>query len=145
MAHARILFFIFSVLLQFLRFHRSFCIHTWRLWRFISIAQCVSCLILIIIELFNKYSNIAIQYVKTPLFVMSSMWDLYQLKQMTPTKRRKSDNIHLPPTLKKEVTYLESFANNSYRSVSRVSILHWSSILHFMYFTFVVTVSDSSF
>ncbi|XP_066922282.1 uncharacterized protein [Clytia hemisphaerica] len=61
------------------------------------------------------YGELAIQYVKTPMFVMTSMWDLYQLNQMVP---RTSPVIHLPPKLNQETKYLESFANNSYRSIT---------------------------
>jgi len=51
------------------------------------------------------------------MFVMSSMWDLYQLRQMKPSYKKA---IQLPPKLSEEVKYLEAFANNSYRSVTRV-------------------------
>ena len=99
---------------------------------------------------------------KTPLFVMSSMWDLYQLEQMTPLtildrqKKTKKKNpmkrsqyqIHLPPTLKREVKYLESFANNSYRSVVRVSVLtvnlwHYSYIFDNVRFFLVLVYVQS--
>ena len=44
-------------------------------------------------------------------------------QEKTKTVKKSKYQIHLPPTLKKEVKYLESFANNSYRSVGRVSPL----------------------
>ena len=61
---------------------------------------------------------VVIQYLSTPIYVMVSQWDSYQLKELILQKYRA---IRLPPSSYHEAVYLARFGNNTHRSLRKVS------------------------
>lgn len=60
---------------------------------------------------------VVIQYLSTPIYVMVSQWDSYQLKELILQKYRA---IRLPPSSYREAVYLARFGNNTHRSLKKV-------------------------
>lgn len=63
------------------------------------------------------YGEMVIRHLSTPIFVMVSLWDSYQLKELNLDKYRP---VHLPPSSHKEALYLAQFGNNTYKSIRRL-------------------------
>lgn len=61
-----------------------------------------------------------IQHLSTPIYVMVSQWDSYQLNELNLEKYRP---VRLPPTSRSEALYLAQFGNNTYKSIKRVSYI----------------------
>lgn len=59
----------------------------------------------------------AIRYLSTPIYVMVSQWDSYQLKELI---HQKYHAVHLPPSSHHEKLYLVKFGNNTHRSIRKV-------------------------
>ncbi|XP_046845116.1 pectin acetylesterase 8-like [Xenia sp. Carnegie-2017] len=63
------------------------------------------------------YGEFVIRYLSTPIFVMVSRWDSYQLKELNNDKYRA---VNLPPRTHSETEYLGEFGNNTFRSIRRL-------------------------
>jgi hypothetical protein len=82
-----------------------------------------------------------IRHLSTPIFVMVSQWDSYQLKELNLDKYRP---VQLPPSSNNEALYLAQFGNNTYKSIRRVSCQPWIvSSQEILLLVFVIGISFS--
>lgn len=65
------------------------------------------------------YGELASKHISTPLFVMVARWDSYQLTRLVAVNFK---SISLPPKKNKERKYLAKFGNNTYRSLTTLSL-----------------------
>lgn len=63
------------------------------------------------------YGELAITYLKTPIFVLSNFWDAYQMTQMVSMEYQP---VNSPPITKAERNFVSKFGNNTRRSLHRV-------------------------
>ena len=68
----------------------------------------------------SSFLFLASKHISTPLFVMVARWDSYQLTRLVAVNFK---SISLPPKKNKERKYLAKFGNNTYRSLTTVSIM----------------------
>lgn len=71
------------------------------------------------------YGEMVMPYLSTPIYVMVSQWDSYQLRELSLGKYR---SIHLPPTSFTEARYLAKFGNNTHRSLQRLIVSERSGV-----------------